>query len=312
MTAGPPRHLRRAVAALAGLAFLLVSCAPPSTLPDGTVSQLGPIGANGIAFDGNDLWLCDLFAGQLLRLDATTGRILERIGPDQGIAPPDDLVIAPDGSIVYTSPRTGVVGRIRRTGPPAGRVSVLAQLPVGVNPIALTPDGAAVVVGYGSNDVGRVDRIDLATAAVTTVAAGLPDLNAFAFAPDGGLWAPVGGPLSALTGDGGVVRVDVVDGHVGRLPLTFPADPGRRGLSFPVSAKWTPDGRLRVVQGIGPAALYDVDPDTGETVRFAATGADFGDNQVTLPDGRTFVTNFVGGLSVVDAAGTARPFPVGG
>lgn len=287
------------------------ACVPPSTLPDGSVAQVPLLGANGVAFDGTDLWICDLFGGQLLRVDPGSGRILERIGPDDGIARPDDLVIAPDGSIIYTSPPTGVVGRISRSGPDAGEVSVLAQMPAGVNPIALTPDGTAVVVGYGSGDTDRVDRIDLATGAVTVVAVGVPNLNGFSFGPDGGLWAPIGGPLTAITGEGGVVRIDVDLGVVARLPLFFTTESGKRGLQFPVAAKWTPDGRLLVLQGIGPAALYEVDPDTGDTVRFSTLASDFGDNVVTLPDGRTFVSSFVVSANVVSPGGAASPFPIG-
>ena len=33
--------------------------------------------------------------------------------------------------------------------------------------------------------------------------------------------------------------------------------------------------------------------------------------QVTLPDGRTFVTSFVGGMNVVAPNGTSAPFPLG-
>ena len=35
------------------------------------------------------------------------------------------------------------------------------------------------------------------------------------------------------------------------------------------------------------------------------------DNLVTLPDGRTFVSNFVGGISVIDASGGSAAFPLG-
>ena len=314
MIAGIPRPRRRR-ATLAGslltIALFVSSCVPPATLPDGSVPQTGPIGANGVGFDGTDLWLCDLFGGQLLRIDPGSGRILERIGPDRGIARPDDIVFAPDGSLIYTSPPTGVVGRITRSGPNAGQVSVLAQMETGVNPIALTPDGSAVIVGYGSGEVGRLDRIDLATGQVTVVAAGLPDLNGFAFGPDGAIWAPVGGPLTALTGEGYVIRIDPATGVTGALPLTFPSEPGKRGLSFPVSVKWTPDGRMLALQGIGTAALYQVDPDTGVSTRFSTLGSDFGDNQVTLPDGRTVVTSFVGGMNVIAPNGTSAPFPLG-
>lgn len=113
------------------MSVFAAACAPPSTLPDGSVSQVGPIGANGIAFDGTDLWLCDLLGSQLLRIDATTGHILERIGADRGVNHPDDLVVARDGSLVYTSPPTGIVGRIVRSGPMQATCRSLLGCPLG-------------------------------------------------------------------------------------------------------------------------------------------------------------------------------------
>lgn len=286
------------------------ACVPPSTLPDGTVAQAPPIAANGVAWDGEHLWLCDLFGRQLLEIDPATGRILRRFGPDTGIAPPDDVVITPDGSIVYTSPQTGVVGRIPATGPSAGRPQVLAQLEPGVNPIALTPDGTAVVVGFGSGDADRIDRIDLGTGAVTTVATGVSDINGFSFGPDGALWAPVGGVPSAFTGDGAILRIDIATGATRRLSLSFPDEPAKRGLQFGVSAKFTPDGRLIGLQGVG-AALYEIDPATGVSRRFSTIGSDWADNQVATPDGRVFVTGFFGTVFEVDAAGVSRPLRIG-
>jgi streptogramin lyase len=309
--AGKLATMRRsyALALAAALVLFAASCVPPSTMPDGSVSQTPPLGAQGLAFDGTNLWLADLFGGQLLKIDPDDGRILARIGPDLGIAPPDDLVVAPDGSIVYTSPGTGIVGRVRLSGPPAGRVTVLAKVEQGVNPIALTPDGTAVVVGW-EQGANRIDRIDLATGARTAVAAGIGGLNGFSFGPDGALWAPTGGPVAIFTGEGGIARIDIGTGAVTGLPLTFPGEPGKRGLSFGVSAKWTPEGDFLGLQGVD-AALYLVDPVTGETGRFAATGSQFGDNMVALPDGRVFVSNFLGGLDVVDFGGHAAPFHIG-
>ncbi len=290
--------------------LVFAACVPPSTLPDGTVPQAGPIGSNGLVFDGTDLWLADYFGGQLLRLDATTGRVLERLNADDGIAAPDDLVIAPDGSVIYTSPQTGVVGRVRRDGS-TPRVSVLAHRPIGVNPIALTPDGTAVVVGYEFSEASHIDRIELSTGAVTMVAAGVGETNGFSFGPDGVLWAPAGGAVTALTGDGAIARIDIGTGAVDTLRLSFPHDSSKRGLRFGASVRWTPDGRLLALEAVG-AGVYDIDPATGVATRSSVIPADFGDNMASLPDGRTFVSNFVGGLFVVDATGAARPFPIGG
>ena len=48
-------------------------------------------------------------------MDARTGRIVDRLGPDDGAAGADDLAFGPDGSLYFTDIVEGRVGRIAPT-----------------------------------------------------------------------------------------------------------------------------------------------------------------------------------------------------
>ena len=119
--------------------------------------------------------------GRLLRPPAAavrpdTGRIAERYG---GLCDTDDVVVAPDGSLIATC-----AGEGRWCGFSGdGAVGVLSVVGRGVNPIALEPGGKAVVVGFGTTDDDRLLRV-LDGGPVEVVADGLPVLNGFG-GPDG-------------------------------------------------------------------------------------------------------------------------------
>ena len=88
-------------------------------------------GTNGIMFDDQDrLYIASVVGRELVIMDARSGRIIDRLGPDAGVESPDDLAFGPDGSVYWTSLLTGVVGR--RT--PAGEVTTQFVAP-GANPM---------------------------------------------------------------------------------------------------------------------------------------------------------------------------------
>jgi len=270
---------------------------------DGTVPQTPPIAANGITSIAGDLLVCDLFGGQLVRVDPATGRISERWGRSEGMAPPDDVVVAPDGTIVYTSPQGNIVGRIR----PGGSPEVLAAVGQGVNPIVLEPSGTSVLVGFAFQDSSQVLRVPLDGSPTSVVASGLPALNSFSIGPDGALWAPSGGVAGAF-GGGGLVRIDLTDGSWQQIPLHLPD--GSSGVKFAVAAKWVPGVGLLLLQGLD-AAIYLVDPATGTTVPYADLPTDFSDNMTVTPAGRLFVTGFFGQVMEVHPDHSVSFVPVG-
>lgn len=275
--------------AVAILALVVgVGCVPGATALDGSVSQIPPIAANGMAWDGGEIWLADLFGGQLLRFDPQTGVVSRRFGPESGLTAPDDLVVFDDGTLVYTSPTAGVVGRIR----PGGAPETLAVVGDGVNPIVKDPAGGAVIVGEAFNDNSRIVRISLATGAQTVLATGLPAINSFSIGSDGWLYAPSGGVSSAVSGSGGVVRVNLATGASEPLALSFPGEPGAVGFRFPVAAKFGPDGALYVLQGF-EAGVYRVDVATGVSTRWANMPTPWADNLLWVGP-RLFASTFFG------------------
>ena len=67
-------------------------------------------------------------------------KILKRIGVDQGVEGPDDLIFGSDGSLYWTSIITGEVGRISPDG-----VKTSQMVKPGVNPITFSDDGRLFV-----------------------------------------------------------------------------------------------------------------------------------------------------------------------
>jgi streptogramin lyase len=295
--------MTRRILATVVLIGVLAACTPAQRNPDGTVPQDAPIASNGITSQGTELIVCDLFGGQLVRFDPTTGRISERWGRAEGMFPPDDVIVAPDGTIVFTSPSGNFVGQIR----PGGVPEVLAYVGQGVNPIVLEPSGTSVLVGFAFQDGSQVIRIPLDGSPTTVVASGLPALNSFSIGPDGALWAPSGG-VGGLLGTGGIVRIDLTTGAWANVAIQLPD--GSTGVKFAVAAKWAPGIGLLLLQGID-AAIVLVDPATGATTLYADLPTDIADNMTITPTGKLYATGFSGAIMEVLADRSVRSVPVG-
>jgi sugar lactone lactonase YvrE len=237
-----------------------------ATCPD----QTPPIAANGIVAYHDRLVIADGTGGQIVVVDPATGAIRARYGPAQGVTtPPDDLAVAGDGTIYWTGPYTGVVGRIL----PDGTGSIVATVGLGANPIALTGDGQ-LLVGRFLQGRGLL-RIDPRTGTVTTVSPTL-SLNAFAVGPDGRLYAPdsLGGALVAVDPARGTKTVVA------------------RGLTLPTAAKLSPDGRTAYVVSNLPAAVHTVTLATGRATTVRARLTALADDVAVAADGHLYVTAF--------------------
>jgi streptogramin lyase len=289
-------RVRRTVAAAAAVFGLVavVACTPPSTLPDGSVPQSPPFGTNGMTVEGDQVWVADLLAGQVLRFDPATGVVTERYGATDTVCHTDDLVVVPGGDLVATCPGEGLVVRID-TGDTGGtgeaRGSVLADVGTGVNPIALDPSGDAVLVGFGTEVDDRLLRVPLDGGPVTVVADGLPVLNGFAVGPDGALYVPTGGG-GGIFGTGGLGRIDLDTGAFEQLDLHFP-DPATTGFNFACGVDVAADGTVFVAQCFD-AAAFAVDPSTGAVTLVGRGVSGIADNVAVLADGRVLLSGFFG------------------
>jgi len=277
-----------------GVAFLvtvLAGCVP-STLPDGTVPQDGPVTVNGLVAEGGDVWVTDLFGGQLLRITPDNGRVLERYGRMEGLCGTDDVAVMPDRTLVATCPVDGRVIAVER----GGQARLLEEVGRSVNPITLDPSGEAVLVGFGSEEDDRLLRVFPDGRPTEVVADGLPVLNGFDVGPDGDLYAPTGG-AAGLFGTGGLGRIDLSTGEFEQLELTFPGTT-RTGFDFACGVDVAVDGTVFVVQCLNPS-VFAVDPDTGVATLVGRAPFDAADNVVVLDDGRVLLSGFFGGRLAV-------------
>lgn len=279
-------------AVVAVVVALAVACTPPSVNPDGSISQAAPFGVNGLTEEEGQVWVADLFGGQLVRFDPADGRIDERYGSMEGLCGTDDLVVLDDGTLVATCPVAGQVVAVER----GGRARVLDRVGRSVNPIAVDPAGDAVLVGFGSEEDDRVLRVFLDGRPTEVVAEDLPVLNGFDLGPDGLLYTPTGGAAGSF-GTGGLGRLDPATGEFEQLPLSFPGS-SRTGFDFACGADVAADGTVFVAQCFNPS-VFAVDPDTGVATLVGRAPLDAADNLVVLDDGRIVLSGFFGGRVVV-------------
>ena len=268
--------------------------APPSTtttVPAPLEDQTPPVTVNGLTVQGDTLWVASIEADQVVQLDRRTGAILARF--DTNGAGPDDVAIAPDGSIWVTGFGNGDLGRIRD-----GSYEVVTTMAAGINPLEFTADGTLLVGTYGPG--GTLYEVPADGGAPVVRAEDLPDINAFGIAEDGTVLAPAGG----IGGPGSVVRIEPATGEV----TTVVAD------LEPVAAGATDaEGTFFVLSNITGEVL-EVDAEAGTATRrhLVPTGAPF-DNLAFADDGTLYLTSFgASSITEVSPAGDVRQIALGG
>lgn len=273
-------------------AVLLIAVAVPAAPHGKAALATGAVfpGTNGVMFgpDGS-LWVASVFANSLFGLDPDTGQLVGLVGPESGVATPDDLAFGPDGSVYWTAIVSGEVGR--RT--PDGTVTTQMVAP-GVNPITFSDDGRLFVAldFYGDGlyeldpDLEDPPRLIIET---------LGFLNGMDWGPDGFLY----GPIWTLHQ---VVRVDVDSGE-----LTVVAD----DFGLPGAVKFDSQGRLHALDTLrGEVVRVDTATGATEVVAQVPPGAD---NLAFDPSDRLFVSSYANGTIVeVLADGTNRTLAPGG
>ena len=287
----------------------LVATALPVTVIRELVTGAPLHGADGIIVgpDGN-LYITSAFGQEIVVMDPRTGRILRRLGMEQGVEFPDDLVFGPDGSLYWTEIIMGHVGRMT----PDGVVTKQFVAP-GVNPITFSPDGR-LFVGLCFYDDGLLELDPALVAPPRPIVEATPEhpyplglLNGFDFGPDGRLY----GPLVAL---GMVVSVDV--GQPGDPPSPSPWTDGTiqvvaTGLTEPLAVKFDPWDRLHVVDA-GTGEVLRVDRTTGERTAISILGEGLS-NLAFAPRGELYVSNYHdGSITRVLASGQGRTLSPGG
>ena len=259
--------------------MLLVGCAAPEPPPpiDATVTVLaqgGPLHAtNGMYFgpDGR-LYVGSASSATVAALDPETGEILERFGPEDGVRGPDDLIVAPDGTVFWTDFAFGEV----RKRTPDGTTTLIASPGLGVNPITFSDDGRLFVSQCALGDhLFEIDPdgIDEPRLINDQLGPGC-GLNGMDWGPDDRLY----GPRMAVNE---VVRVDVDRG-------TF--ETVASGFRSSVALKFDSQYRLHVLDtGAGEVVRVDIETGDKEVVGRVGIGSD---NLAFDAEDRLFVSSY--------------------
>jgi hypothetical protein len=242
--------------------------------------QRPPGSLNGIVYRDGLLWMASLLGNELVVADATTGTIVGRFGPEQGVGGnPDDLAMTPDGTVFWSAFQRGEVGVLR----PGEQSRTLATLGQGVNPVVLGPDGDLYVSRLFT--AMGLHRVDPATGSTTRLSRDVA-VNAFGFGPDGAIYGPTG-----LTNPSRLVRVDLTTGQVRTIvpDLGFLAS----SVRFPPAARGERSTTAYVLTSTPPVVVRRIDVTTG---RSAAPDLPLplplADNIAFAPDGTMYVTGF--------------------
>jgi streptogramin lyase len=258
--------------------------------------QTPPESINGLAVHGNTLFVASIKGDEVLQVDRESGAILRRF--DTGGAGPDDVAVAPDGSVWTTGFVNGDLGRIAE-----GSYEVVTTMEAGINPLEFGSDGTLYIGTYGPGgtlyalSTNRGEPIEGEEPQV--VAEDLPDSNAFGVLANDTLVAPAGG----LTGPSEAVLIDPAEGTVSTIVGDLPAV-----AAGAIDADGTPYVLANIT---GEVIAVDVEATTSEVVRTVKEGSPF-DNLAFAPDGTLYVSSFTApAITVVAPDGSERVLSIG-
>jgi streptogramin lyase len=267
--------------------------------PEPLDDQTPPGSINGLTVDGDAIWVASIDDDEVLQVDRETGAILRRI--DTQGAGPDDVAVAPDGSVWTTGFANGDVGRIAD-----GRYTVATTLKAGINPLEFGPDGMLYLGTVG--DDGQLFRIDPDhPEQVVSLGAGMPGINAFGILDDGTIVAPAGN----LAAPGSAVAIEVHEpctDQQGCTTVTTVAS----DLPGVAAGATDADGAPYVLANVsGEIIAVDVGARTSKVVRTVEQGAPF-DNLSFADDGTAYLSSFTApAITEVAPDGTERIIRIG-
>lgn len=206
---------------------------------------------NGISFDPDGrLWVANVFGATITQIDPETGDVLDRLTPEDLVFFPDDVIVAPDGTMYWTEIAFGAI--VKR---PPGGPSTFIVPPGGLNsanPLTLSDDGRLFAAGCygappGNNSLVEIDPV--AGGIINTLAADVPlcASNSMDWW-DGFLYSPQ--PYGAS-----VLRIDQDTGASTPVTTNWPV---------PIGVAINSTGEVyALAQGVGEVVRIDVDdPDT--------------------------------------------------
>ena len=248
--------------------------------------------SNGINFDGDDiLYVTSILNSEIVLMDRETGEVLQRLGADQGVNGPDDVAIAPDGTLYWTNYSSGEVCRR------AADTTTCQAVGAFINPITISDDGrlfVATAMPIFSDALYELDP-DLVHPPLRIFNnAGM--LNGMDWGPDGFLYAPSWTAANILR-----IDVDSCDESESCDHETVVAGT----IAMPSAVKFDSRGNLYALDSLSGEVLR-VDITTGSLTVIATLPVGL-DNLAFDSEDRLFVSNIATGLVVeVLPNGTTR------
>ncbi len=251
-------------------------------------------GANGMFFDGDDQLHVASVGGQRISvLDRDSGERIDTFGADQGVAFPDDLTFAPDGTLYWTEFAYGEVRGLTADGTSVSVASGISS----VNPITVSDDGRLFVAqcfdpvsnGIYELDPAGVEAPRLIVGDIPGCASnGLDWHDGFLYAPQ---WF-----------NGRVVRVDVETGDLTEVTTGWPV---------PAAVKFDSNGALHAVS-YGSGEVVRIDLETGARTVLAELPVGL-DNLAFDSEDRLFVSSATDAFVVeIEEDGTVTELRAGG
>ena len=248
-------------------------------------------GPNGLMFDDNDnLYVTSIVGKEIVVMNPDQFGVLERIAPEVGVGP-DDIAFGPDGSLYWTSPLDGIVGRIAKDG------TVTTQfVAIGVNPITFSDTGR-LFAALNLIGVGLYELDPMLQNPPRILASEIGFLNGMDWGPDGKLYAP-------MPDHGEVVRIDVDSS-----PIAIESAAG--GMIRPVAVKFNSQDQLHAIDNI-TGEIWKINHQTGNKELYTTTSAGM-DNLAFDSSDRLFIANSIDGLvAEVNKSGDVRALNRGG
>ena len=248
--------------------------------------------SNGINFDSDDiLYVTSILNSEIVLMDRETGEVLQRLGADQGVTGPDDVAIAPDGTLYWTNYSSGEACRR------AAETTTCQFVGAFINPITISDDGrlfVATAMPIFSDALYELDPDLVHPPQRILNNAGM--LNGMDWGPDGFLYAPSWTEANILR-----IDVDSCDESESCDRETVVAGT----IAMPSAVKFDSQGNLYAVDSLSGEVLR-VDTTIGSLTVIATLPAGL-DNLAFDSEDRLFVSNIATGLVVeVLPNGTTR------
>jgi sugar lactone lactonase YvrE len=239
--------------------------------------------SNGINFDSDDiLYVTSILKSEIVLMDRETGEVLQRLGAGEGVKGPDDVAVAPDGTLYWTNYSSGEACRR------ADNVTTCQSVGAFINPITISDDGrvfVATALPIFSDALYELDP-DLVRAP-ERIFRNPGMLNGMDWGPDGFLYAPSWTVANIL-------RIDVDSCDESEWCENETIVNGT--IAMPAAVKFDSQGDLYALDSLSGQVLQ-VDATTGSVTVIATLPAGL-DNLAFDSEDRLFVSNIATGIVV--------------